>query len=213
MKNSQDNYYKENYESLLNKGILGSFKNITHKFIERNFTKQTGFKILELGAGKGYHKKFVHGNYDSYIESDLRTYPQSDIIAVDAEDLSKFRENQFDRIIATCLVAHLNDPTRALHEWRRCTKSGGVISIYVPCEPGIALRLFRFFSTNLKSRTLNINHYQFHYLEHRNYYINLKYIINEIFGNDEITKRGFPFRFGTWNINFFVVYEVRIAKP
>ena len=212
MKQSQNEYYAEYYESILNKGILGAFKNVTHKFMERNFKDQRGFKILEVGAGGGYHKKFVESSYKTYIESDLRIYGQSGVIKLNAEDLSKFPDSQFHRIIATCLLAHLNDPARALREWRRCTRDRGVISIYVPCEPGLALRLLRFFTTNLKSRTLKVDHYKFHYTEHRNYFINLKYIINEVFGQDQITKRGFPFRFGSWNTNFFVVYEISVFK-
>jgi ubiquinone/menaquinone biosynthesis C-methylase UbiE len=212
MNDGQDTYYSDNYDLMLNKGILGSFKNVTHRFIEYPFSGSFASKILELGAGNGYHKKFVSQKFDTYIESDLRSNPNSSIIAIDAENLSRFGNEEFDRIIATCLLAHLNHPQKALQEWRRCVKNNGTISIYVPCEPGSGLRLFRFFTTNLKSKIMKIDHYKFHYIEHRNYYLNLKYLLNETFGEDKIRKRHFPFPFLSWNFNFFVIYEIKVVK-
>ena len=164
----QDSYYREHYDSILNKGLLGIFKDFTHRFIERGLSNTYASKILEVGAGSGYHKKFVKQKYDVYIESDLRESSNKSIVKINAERLTEFKSHEFDRIIATCLLAHLNNPSAALTEWRRCVKNNGLISIYVPCEPGLALRLFRFFTTNIKGRRRNLNHYSFHYIEHRN---------------------------------------------
>jgi len=212
MSNLQDEYYNQHYNKILNSGLLGFLKNLTHVCIEAGLSKNKISKVLELGAGTGYHKRFVRHKYDEYIESDLRRNLDQGIVEVDAENLAKFENSEFDRIIATCLLAHLANPQKALLEWRRCTRNGGLISIYVPCEPGGALRIFRLLTTNLKGRRRGINHYQFHYLEHRNYYINLKYILNLVFSSDEIRVRRFPFPYASWNFNFFSVYQIRIVK-
>jgi len=54
-----------------------------------------------------------------------------------------FPDQCFDRVIATCLIAHLKDPEVALTEWRRVLRKGGELTMYVPCELGFSLRLFR----------------------------------------------------------------------
>ncbi len=180
--------------------------------MEYGFKNSYASQILEVGAGNGYHKKFCNSKYDSYIESDIRESINGKIILLDAEKLSSFKDATFDRIIATCLLAHLNNPEAALKEWRRCVKNGGIISIYVPCEPGAALRLFRLLTTNIKSRIKKVDHYKFHYLEHRNYYINLNYLIHDAFRQDKIKIRKFPFGFLTWNMNFFYVYEISVKR-
>jgi ubiquinone/menaquinone biosynthesis C-methylase UbiE len=211
---SQPNeYYENNYDFVLNQGLLGHFKNLTHRFMEKNFPASMSIeKILEVGAGSGFHKKFVKVQYKKYIETDLRAQKNSEIAIADAEDLSGFAANEFERVIATCVLAHLNNPSEALLEWRRVTKNRGTISIYVPCEPGFLLRVFRFFTTNIKARMLSADHYTFHYCEHRNYLINLKYLIKITFPDDQIKVRKFPFFCFTWNFNFFYIYEIRISK-
>lgn len=208
-----DEYYEENYDFILNQGLLGHFKNLTHRFMEKNFPASMYVeKILEVGAGSGVHKRFVKMRYEKYLETDLRAKTDDGIIIVDAEDLSCFPADEFERVIATCLLAHLNDPNKALLEWRRVTKNQGTISLYVPCEPGFLLRVFRFFTTNIKARVRNADHYAFHYCEHRNYLINLKYLIRDAFSGDKIKIRKFPFFCFSWNFNFFYVYEIRISK-
>jgi hypothetical protein len=84
----------------------------------------------------------------------------------------------------------------------------GVISIYVPCEPGLILRLFRFVTTNIKARRQGYDHYAIHYLEHRNYYISMKYMIKSAFKADSIKRVRFPLPLLSWNFNFFEIYQI-----
>lgn len=213
MNSHPDEYYEKSYNLVLNQGLLGHFKSMTHRFMEKGFPASMSVgKILEVGAGSGIHKKFVKVQYEEYIQTDLRAQKDREILIADAEDLSLFAANSFERVIATCLLAHLNNPGDALLEWRRVTKNRGTISIYVPCEPGVFLRIFRFFTTNIKARMQDVDHYMFHYREHRNYLINLNYLIRDAFSNDEIRVRRFPFFCFGWNFNFFYVYEIRVVQ-
>ena len=213
MEKSSLTYYSENYEGLLNSGLLGRLKGFTHRIIENQVPRGTDYhKVIEVGAGVGTHKKFVRHYYKSYLETDLRHSPYTHIAQMDAEALVKISDSEYDRLVATCLLAHLTNPEKALQEWRRIIKTKGLISIYVPCEPGMALRAFRFFTTNIKARLKGINHYRFHYTEHRNYYINLKYLIEEVFRDDKVSVHRFPFVFLSWNFNFFAVYTITVEK-
>ena len=65
----------------------------------------------------------------SYRVADAQGLPHDDDIA--------------DRLIATCVLLHLEKPESALLEWRRVTRPGGVVTIYVPNEPGLLTRLGR----------------------------------------------------------------------
>jgi phosphatidylethanolamine/phosphatidyl-N-methylethanolamine N-methyltransferase len=210
---NQDKYYESTYSKLLNSGLLGKFSNFTHYFMEKDFNKDNYSVVLELGAGQGQHKKFVRHHYDQYFETDIRIMPElPQILFADAEKLDAFEDHSVDRILATCLIAHLAHPEKALQEWKRVVKKGGLISLYIPCEPGLALRLFRFFSTNIKGKSMGVDHYNFHYLEHRNYFINLKYVIKTVFPISSIGRSRFPFPYLGWNFNFFEVWNIQVNE-
>lgn len=99
---------------------------------------------------------------------------------LESQDLSEFEESTSYRLVETSLLAHLGNPRMAPDEWRRVVGNHGAISLYVPCELGALLRLFRLFTNNLKDRNGGVNYYSFHYSEYRKYYIILKYLFNEI---------------------------------
>lgn len=206
-------YYHYHYESILNEGFIGLLKGFSHSFLERKLPREFNPQnILEVGSGVGVHRQYVKQSYKNYLQTDIRPNHKLGIIYADAESLKNFADSSVDRVIATCLIAHLANPKQALSEWRRVTKDDGIISVYVPCEPGFLLRLLRFFSTNIKGKQKGIDHYTFHYTEHRNYYLHLKYIFTNIFKNDKVSIDKFPFPFLSWNFNFFVIYTIRVCK-
>jgi ubiquinone/menaquinone biosynthesis C-methylase UbiE len=219
-----DNFYDHYYTAIFGTGTIGRMAEFAHKYMEKPFTGQSFNKILEVGSGSGQHRKHVVHDYKEYFEGDIRN-PKSSAaifdeknnkkiarIHLDAQNLMQFNDQEFDRIIATCLVVHLMDPEIALKEWRRVTKSEGVITIYVPTEPSIFLRVFRFFTTKQKANRLGFNHSQIHYLEHRNMWLFINLLIEDIFKNDKITKKRFPIKFMSWNFSLFDVYHIKISK-
>jgi len=70
-----------------------------------------------------------------------------------------FLDNSFGRVIATCLLLHLQEPELALLEWRRVTENNGLITILIPTEPGLLLRLSRALLTSPKARRLGFDGY------------------------------------------------------
>jgi len=219
---NQDQFYEKEYEKIFNSGTLGLMSDFMHRFIEKPFRNSDYFdKVLEVGAGHGQHYKFVRHGYDKYLESDLRlldsvkeTEKNSRRMKVqlDAQDLSSVKEISIDRLIATCILVHLPDPEKALQQWKRVMKPGGVISVYVPNEPGILLRLFRNLTTIPKSRKHGFDHKSIHYREHRNMWIFCDLLIQEIFQDAIIERRSFPFKFLPWNLRLFDVYQIKIDE-
>ena len=217
---SVDNFYADYYENIFGSGTIGWMAGVAHRFMEKPLDKRIFLNVLELGAGTGQHRKFVRHKFSRYIETDLRI-EQGNVKEIevspekiveqrflDAEDLTIFEAAQFDRVIATCLVAHLPNPEKALQEWRRVVKSGGVLTIYVPTEPGLMLRVFRSLTTKRKAKKLGLDHSAVHYREHRNMWIYINLLVIEIFAEDVIKRRRFPHSLLTWNLALFDVYEI-----
>lgn len=219
-------YYQNVYSKIVYDGITGRIARRIHLILEKNpAAKDSIEQILEVGAGNGQHHQFVKNNYQKYFETDIKkTFlqkkdPKSNptlgkVIQskVDAENLTIFSDSVFDRVIATCLLIHLSAPELALQEWRRVTKSGGWISIYIPCEPGILLRIARHYTTVRKSKKLNRNHLSFHYREHISYFSRLNLLVAENFTNDSIKRIFFPFILPVWNLNLGVIYQIQVNK-
>jgi ubiquinone/menaquinone biosynthesis C-methylase UbiE len=114
---------------------------------------------------------------------------------LDANQLSAIASNSFDRLVATCVLIHLDDPPFVLSEIRRILKDGGVVSMYVPCEPGLMLRFFRYWTTARKGRRLGVDHLFFHYNEHRFHVLYLQAAVRNIFESDEVVMTRYPFKF------------------
>jgi hypothetical protein len=53
---------------------------------------------------------------------------------------------------------------------------------------------------------------RFHYREHITFFSRIDMLIEEVFENDEITKRYWPFIIPSWNLNLGVVYQIRVFK-
>jgi phosphatidylethanolamine/phosphatidyl-N-methylethanolamine N-methyltransferase len=218
-----DDYYKNYYSKVINSGIIGVVSNLTQISLERGIKNRKFSKVLELGAGEGQHFPFVRHQYDQYVCTDLRIDnlikikvlsqdPRVILQEVDAHHLQRYADNNFNRVIATCLLAHLNDPLSALLEWRRVVGEGGLISIYVPCEPGLLLRLARALSTARKAKKYVDMPLTRHYLEHINYYLSMHAGIKRVFKNDQIKIKNYPFPFLSWNFNLWKIYTITINK-
>jgi SAM-dependent methyltransferase len=218
---NQDEFYENFYSDLMGTGLIAKFWRIIHNQLEAPFKGGYFSQILEVGSGNGEHLQSVRCGFQNYFCTDLRvgqlnkmnfTIPGLVIQAEDVCSLS-FQDSFFDRVVMTCVLSHLNEPISALQELRRVTKNGGFVSIYLPCEPGIFLRFARKVSTRAKAKKLGIQRIEFlHYLEHRNYFIALDFFLRDVYKNDSIRKRNYPFRLLSWNANLYTLYTIKISK-
>jgi ubiquinone/menaquinone biosynthesis C-methylase UbiE len=214
-------FYESSFDGLYATGFTGFLKGIVHKLMEFPFRNSRAKKILEVGAGSGIHLKYVNEMFDKYymtdivIEKDLKFTKSPEKLVImesDAQNLD-FENDNFDRVIATCLIAHLDNPIRALGEWRRVTRDKGNITIYIPCEPGLLLRLFRFVFILPKSLLRGISEFNsLIVLEHRNSYLLIKHSIKKEFNGDEVRLRRYPFPFLSWNFNIFAIASIKVSK-
>ena len=65
-------------------------------------------------------------------------------------------------------------------------KKGGVLSIYIHCEPGLLLRFSRSLSTVIRGRRIGVNHLHNVYREHKLSFLEIKHLIYEVFTKDEV---------------------------
>lgn len=212
-------YYETLYSPTIgneSKGLLGFLSRYPHKLMEKNF-KQNMDKILEVGFGEGEHFKHVKTSTKEYtgIDIDRRRLVQNKYAnhvktqVMNAEKLN-FPNNHFDRVIATCLLAHLQKPENALHEWRRVLKNNGVCTIYIPLEPSVALRLFRLFIMKPQLKKKGFNQYDLWIArEHINHASRLFCFIKNVFEKDEVRILYRPFPINIHSINLFAIVHIR----
>jgi phosphatidylethanolamine/phosphatidyl-N-methylethanolamine N-methyltransferase len=219
--NNPNSYYHDAYDKVMYTGTIGVYSKIVHTLMELGFNN-SGKRILEVGAGRGEHFPYVKRGYTEYVISDidksllengLSNLPDNvSIIQADAEIIAAAKESYYDRVIATCLLAHLDHPIKALERWRGVTKHGGSIVIYVPNEPGMLLRLFRLLFVTPKSKKMGQDHMSMIARDHRNHYPAMRQYIKDVFKEDSIKRVSFPFSFLGWNFNFFTLYKVTVFK-
>lgn len=215
----QNEFYEKKYEELMGTGLISRIWAIIHKKMEKPFRNQKYSKILEIGSGNGEHFKYVNCEFENYYATDIRitrlkkAFANSSNVTVlkaDAESLP-FPDEEFDRIIVTCVLAHLKDPIKSIEEIFRVLKPKGVATIYLPCEPGILLRTSRALSTRLKARRIGVNHIVYlHFIEHRNYFSSIDYFLkfHSMSKNLTLKSRFHPFRFLSWNFNLYKIYNI-----
>lgn len=219
-------FYLNHYSELIGErssGLLSVLWKYPHKLLESRHSSNAGLEILEIGAGEGEHIGFVKQDFMKYVMSDIdherlgrseKTNSDSRV-SFETADATKlpFSDNQFDRTIATCLLIHLTEPEQALIEWRRVTKTGGVVDVYLPCEPGLMLRIFRMITTKRKAERSGFTGYNlFMARDHLTSTHRLLELISYIYRNDQISFKYRPFVFRSWYFNLFVTVRIRINK-
>lgn len=202
-------------------GLRSTLWKYPHKLVEQSFSSNKGLNILEIGAGNGEHIPFVVSDYNSYKAVDIR--PSKDlqsfsngviqVVEADVERLNSISDESFDRVISMCLLAHLANPENALNEVKRVVKKGGFVQIYLPCEPGLLLRLFRNLVTSPAVSKMGYEGFDlFMAREHRNSIKNLMILIKYCFSESKVKKVRRPFPFFGWYLNLFYLIEIRVQK-
>jgi SAM-dependent methyltransferase len=218
-----DVFYDDAYEQVMGTGLIGKYWKLIHSQIEALRDSRHDSIVLEVGAGHGQHFDQTNSSSALYIETDIRKsmgyelpFEKNDLLLrgrikrnANAEDFSKIPSNSIDSIVVTCVLAHLTNPELALCEWRRVLKLGGSLVVYIPCEPGLALRVVRFFTTRRKFASRGVRQQDLHWLEHRNHYLYLKLLIRNVFVNDSVRFLRYPLHLLPWDLNLYCLTSIK----
>jgi len=216
-----DKYYSEIYDNYLNDdGLIRIANRTLERKIEHNSNKQDNY-VLEIGGGGGEHLKFV-SNFPqkNYIILDPRETSKTTVrklkklsskikfVSGVAEDIP-FPNCYFDRIVSSCVLAHLDDPLASLLECRRVTKENGTLSFLVTTDPGFLNQLVKKMYSYPKLNKLSEYPANLIYaLDHKNGVINLLSIIRYVFKNDSIKLNYYPFFIPSVNFNLAVIVNI-----
>ena len=196
--------------------------NYCHKKLE-NFKKKNSYdKILEIGAGSAPHLKYLTHSFNEYHIAETSDYA-SEIFDKNLNNKIKFKkydgknlpyeDEYFDRIIISHCLEHILSPEEFIIEMMSKLKKGGVLSISLPTDPGIAWRLGRLFIRIFSiKKTYNITGEEYEYInatEHVNSIFNLISIIRYHY-KDSIDEQYYPLKIKSPDFNLF--YNVQIYK-
>jgi ubiquinone/menaquinone biosynthesis C-methylase UbiE len=215
---SEADWYQEQYSKVSVTGRPGRAQDVLHTLMERGFGPGDFFEhVLEVGANRGEHLQYVRHGFSQYYLTDLRLPPTSaDARVISAEaDVEKlpFADSHFDRVISTCVFHHVNNPEVALQEARRVTKPGGLITILLPTDPGIAYRTVRSMTTVrvASRRGLGRQANLVHARAHHNHFWSLEKLMHAAFADDSVEERFWPLRVRSWNMNLLTIWNIRVA--
>jgi phosphatidylethanolamine/phosphatidyl-N-methylethanolamine N-methyltransferase len=218
------NYYsqlnnKTKYKEYLYSGFLGKLFNINHRLMEKyNFKPMN--KILEIGGGFVPHINYVKYHFKEYHCVDLasakglkeymkKNYQNIIFKYYNGKKLS-FKNNSFDRIIISHCLEHILEPEKFINEMLRVLKKKGIISIALPCDPGILWRLGRFMMKKTYLKRKMRKKYDHDYIiatEHINSIFNLYTIIKKKF--KVIEEIFYPLNVNIIDINLFYICHIK----
>jgi SAM-dependent methyltransferase len=193
-----------------------------HGAIEKRFPPAARFaRVLELGGNRGEHVPFVRHAYDEYHLTDLRMpQPPPEIaddprVRLDAVDAGStpYADGEFDRVISTCLLHHVDDPMAVAEEMRRVTAPGGVVSILLPTDPGLAYRACHWVTYVLRARRDGTADQArlLHAVDHRNHYRSIAAQLRSVFAQDDVHVSWLPTRLRSVELNVLTVWHVTVG--
>jgi len=148
-------------------------------------------------------------NRDSHTELPLRA------LMANVENIP-LANSTVDLVFHGCFLHHLERPLNALLEIRRVMRVGGLIIYYLPCHPGLLIRLWQRLFTQRHltrvARESNFPEFRPQFIEaaiHKGNYLGIRELIRMVHRNDEVKSSSFPFRIPSWNLKAFDLVVVR----
>lgn len=212
-------YEGKNY----NEGIAGYFLTKSHVWCERAFGPKTHFaRVLEVGAGTGIHIDHVRHSFDDYVMTDLNPPMLQSAagrqivrrgkgrITAEVQDATalSYADESFDRIIAAHVLEHLPEPYKVIREWERVLKKGGILSLVLPCDPGVAWRLGRAVGARRKFIRAGIAYDYWMAREHINAINSLAAFLDFYFPGAQ-SAQWKPFGIPSMDLNLFYIRHIR----
>ena len=216
-------WYAEHYSDVTATANGSVFHVYMHRAMERRHgPKRTFPHVLEVGGSRGEHIPFVRHQFTDYLLTDLR-FPElleslstDNRIQAQACDVSAIPRGDgvFDRVIATCLLHHVDSPLVALREMRRVVKPGGLITILLPTDPGLAYRIGKAATSGRAARRAGIgDRYKLiGAIDHRNHFRSIREQLRYVFRHDAVEVDWYPFRIASMSLNAFAVFTITTSS-
>jgi len=134
--------------------------------------------------------------------------PKVEVSVQDATKLN-FSNDEFDRVIAAHILEHLPNPHLVLREWARVLKPGGILSILLPCDPGIAWRLGQSLRSKSNFSSVGLNYDYINAREHINSIGNLRVLIDFYFPENKKVQWE-PLKIPYYDLNLFYIVHIYI---
>lgn len=190
-----------------------------HRSLERRTPAGVEYaRVLEVGGNRGEHVGFVRHEYDTYVLTDLHSPGGAAIdgrVVLGRADVTTlpFADDVFDRVVSTCVLHHVPDVLAAVTEMRRVTRAGGVVSILVPTDPGLAYRVGQALTSGRTARKAGLGgrHALVHALDHRNHVRSILRQAQHVFRDDAVVLDHLPFRVRSVELNAFVVVTATVG--
>jgi SAM-dependent methyltransferase len=193
-----DDWMKFWHEALPNR--FGAIEKFNHNYPLRYLPDKPHFRTIEIGAGIGGHLEFEDLSRQDYYCVELRAnmsaeikrrHPAVNVITASCQDRTPFDDGYFDRAVAVHVLEHLSDLPRAVLELRRLLQVGGILSVVIPCDPGIAYE----FARQISSARMFRRRYKMPYMwlmqrEHINSPAEIISVLRD--GFEEIDRTYFP---------------------
>jgi len=197
-----------------------------HRSVERYWKNPYPKGVLEVGFGSGEHLPYhrltrpavVYGldpepsNASGIVPDivDLR------LVKASGEDMP-LPDNSIDRVVMTCVLAHVDSPARVCEELARVLAPDGEASIALPTDPGFINQLVKNLVTYRKLKALGVEDPRFFYaMQHRHAINNILAIIDHTFGGVREDGKSFrikihhlPFRIPSWNLNPLCIAHIQ----
>jgi len=210
--------YNKKYEEYWYSGAHGMLISSAHKLMEYGVPTRCNDRILEIGGGAMPHRKWIKkGNIKEYTISDTKTvldkldkkagyklhYFDKDPI------LAKLRKNYYTRIIAAQVWGHIPEPEQAMLRWVELLSENGLLSISIPCDPGILWRLGQKVASRKFMKLYNLSFEEYDIImsrEHINPVQRMLKIVNYYFGKKTVIF--FPTFVPSVNLNLFCILNL-----
>lgn len=204
--------------------LAGSFLQKSHQLLEKTLPKGGVYNhVLEVGAGSGHHLPYVKHGFQQYVMTDgsdamleiaAKKYSSqlsAGSLKIEKQDATAltYPDHSFDRLIATHVLEHLPNPVNVLMEWSRVVRANGIISIVLPCDPGMLWRLGRHLGPRRNARKLGIAYDYLQAAEHINPIFNLVIFIRHHF--DTASEFWYPAHIPTPDLNLFYICHIRTS--
>ena len=216
------NFFTGSYADITTTGLRAVVFQRGHALLEKTLPEGDFGNVLEVGVGSGDHI-FHMDRFSCYTLSDAdetmlamardrieesgRFRDREIRTSVQQGERLTFPDGAFDRLVATHVLEHIPEPYKALREWARVVRPGGIISVILPTDPGILWR----FSRRIGRGKNEVPYEYWNCREHVNPISHLVTYINHYF--EHVDATWWPLRVPSIDCNLLYVAHFRNDEP